>query len=34
MKNNDFSPNISCLCLYGTFTEFMLYIKWIDKNAY
>ena len=33
MKNNDFSPNIiSCSCLYGTFTLFMLYIKRIDKK--
>ena len=31
MKNNDFSLNISCKCLFGTFTLFMLYIKWIDK---
>ena len=33
MKNNDFSLNISCLCLYGTFTVFMLNYC-IDKNAY
>ena len=33
MKNDDFL-NIICLCLYGTFTIFMVYIKRIDKNVY